>query len=264
MIVTTRQHPHGIEVVEYERTEFLDLVWDYKPGDRVSIIGPSEAGKTTISYQLLDATCTPELPAVVLVMKPADDTVDAWDKELGFERITSWPPPPANPWRTRKPRGWTLWPKHDMDDFAGTNMRMYREFRKAIIAIYGHRRTRLGKTILGKQKLDGMILFADELAGLDDELGMELEIKMMYSRGRSMRAGIWGATQRPVDVPRLAYSSANHLFLAYMPDDGDRRRFAEIGGGVDPKIIDQVCLQLPQFWWLYVRRSDRSLCIVRA
>jgi hypothetical protein len=257
MNVVTRQHPDGIEIIEFDRREFLEDIWDYKPGDRLSIIGPSEAGKTFLSYQLLDYTATQELPAVLLVMKPDDETVEEWDRRLGFRRIKSWPPPPV-PMQSKKPRGWTLWPPHDLKDFAGTNLRMYQEFRKAFIGVYGHRKTRWGR------KLDGMVLFADELAGLDDELGMELEIKMMYSRGRSMKAGIWGATQRPVDVPRLAYSSANHLFLAYMPDEGDRKRFGEIGGGIDSKMIDQICLRLPQYWWLYVRRSDRSLCIVRA
>lgn len=258
MIVHTRQKPDGIEIVEYDREEFLTGVWPHghKPGDRVSIIGPSEAGKTVLSYQLLDATTSPQLPGVVLVMKPEDETVDEWDRRLGFKRIATWPPP-TSIFESRKPRGWTLWPTHSTD-FGATNLNMYHQFREAFLGIYWHRKIRRWK------KLQGMILLADELAGLDDELGMELEIKMMYSRGRTMKAGIWGATQRPVDVPRLAYSSANHLFLAYMPDEADRRRFGEIGGGVDSKMIEQICLELPQYWWLYVRRKDRSLCIIRA
>lgn len=257
MEVTTRQHPDGIEVVEYSREEFLESVWDYRPGEHVSLIGPTEAGKTTLGYQLLDATTTPRLPGVVLVMKPRDKTVVEWSQRLGYVTCKSWPPP-TNVFQSKKPRGYTLWPAHDLADFAGTNLRMYREFRKAILGIYGHQKTRAGR------KLSGMILFADELAGLDEELGMELEIKMMYSRGRTMEGGIWGATQRPVDIPKLAYSSAHHLFLAYMPDESDRKRFGEIGGGIDSKMIEAVTLQLPQFWWLYVRRKDRTLCIVRA
>jgi hypothetical protein len=49
-----------------------------------------------------------------------------------------------------------------------------------------------------------------------------------------------------------------------MPDEGDRKRFGEIGGGIDSKMIEAVTLELPQYWWLYVRRKDRTLCIVRA
>jgi hypothetical protein len=256
VIVSTRQHPDGIEVIEYDREEFLNLVWEYRAGEHVSLIGPTEAGKTTLGYQLLDVTTTPKLPAVVLVMKPRDATAAGWSEKLHYKTVRSWPPPPM-PLQSRKPRGYTLWPDHDLADFAGTNLRMYREFRRAFLHVYGHQKTRAGR------KLSGMILFADELAGLDEELGMESEVKMMYSRGRTMEAGIWGATQRPVDIPRLAYSSAHHLFLAYMPDEGDRRRFGEIGGGIDSKMIEAVTLQLPQYAWLYVRRKDRTLCIVR-
>ncbi|WP_369335645.1 hypothetical protein OG559_31140 (plasmid) [Micromonospora sp. NBC_01405] len=259
MIVTTRQEKDGIEIVEFDRAEFLERVWPHghKPGDRVSIIGPSEAGKTQLGFQLLDAVTTPELPAVVLVMKPEDDTVKGWGRKLKFKTLKSWPPP-LSLFESRKPSGYLLWPPHNLENFGATNLRMYQNFHRAVIDIYRHRKTRAGK------KLDGMILFADELAGLDDELGMEAEIKMMYSRGRTMHAGIWGATQRPVDVPKLAYSSANHLFLSYMPDQSDRRRFAEIGGGVDSQLIEAITLRLPQYWWLYIRRADRTLCIVRA
>lgn len=258
MLVTTRLEPQGIEVVEYGRQEFLDEVWDYKPGDRVSIIGPSEAGKTTLGYQLLDRSTSPRMPGVVLVMKPEDDTVAEWTKSMGYVRTGRWPPP-LNIFRSKPPRGYTLWPPHNLEDFGATNLNMYRQFRRAFLDVYGHRKKRGGK-----KKFDGKILFADELAGLDEELGMELEIKMMYSRGRSMHGGIWGATQRPVDVPKLAYSSANHLFLSYMPDESDRRRFGEIGGGVDSKLVEAITLRLPQYWWLYIRRADRTLCIVRA
>jgi hypothetical protein len=248
MLVVTRQNPEGIEVIEYERDEFLGDVWEYNAGEHVSIIGPTEAGKTTLAYQLLHVTTTPKLPGVVLVMKPRDDTVKQWSEKMGYKVIRSWPPA-GNPFAAKKPRGWTLWPKHNFESYAATNGNLYRQFHRAFLDVY---------------KRGDRILFADELAGLDDELGMEDEIRMMYSRGRSMRAGIWGATQRPVDIPKLAYSSAHHLFLAYDPDESDRKRFGEIGGGVDPKLVDQTTLKLPQYWWLYIRRRDRTLCIVRA
>lgn len=256
MHVSTRQSPDGIEVVEYEREDFLQNVWECRPGEHVSLIGPTEAGKTTLGYQLLDVTTDEKLPGLVLVMKPVDATVTSWGKRMGYVQTRVWPPP-ITKWRTKKPRGWTLWPAHDLRHYGRTNLNMYRQFHRAVLDVYGHQQRR------GNQR-EGMILFADELAGLDDELGMEAEIKMMYSRGRSMHAGIWGATQRPVDIPKLAYSSAHHLFLSYMPDESDRKRFAEIGGGIDSKLIDAVTLRLPQYWWLYIRRKDRTLCIVRA
>ncbi len=252
MIVTTKNMPNGYDVQEYEREQFLSDVWTYKPGEHVSLIGPTEAGKTTLGYQLLDVTTTPQLPGVVLVMKPKDATADEWSKRMGYETIRKWPPLRGNPFSTRKPRGWTLWPRHDFDaqkGIANTVWEQYRQFNAAFADVY-----RKGKKIL----------FADELAAVCDELGMRAQVLNMYSRGRSQEAGIWGATQRPVDIPRIAYSSAHHLFLAHDPDEADRKRFAEIGGGIDPKLVEAITMELPQYWWLYLRRKDRALCIVRA
>lgn len=251
MIVTTRTSPDGIEVIEYERAEFLENVWEYKPGEHVSIIGPTEAGKTTLGYQLLGVTATPVLQGVVLVMKPQDETATKFGKENNFELIRSWPPH-SNPWKKRKPSGYTLWPKTDFHPELGiyrTRQEQWRQFNRAFSEIY---------------RKGNRILFADELAALCDELGMRDQVINMYSRGRSQKAGIWGATQRPVEIPRLAYSSAHHLFLAHDPDEQDRKRFGEIGGGIDPKLVDAVTMSLPQYWWLYLRRKDRTVCIVRA
>jgi hypothetical protein len=75
---------------------------------------------------------------------------------------------------------------------------------------------------------------------------------------------MWGESQLPIGLPGVVYSSADHLFLAYMPDERYRKRFAEIGGGIDSKLIEETTLRLPQYWWLYIRRADRTMCIVRA
>ena len=252
MIVTTKLEPDGLEIVEYDRAEFLEEVWEYDAGERVTILGPSGSGKTTLGYELLQQSATPDLQAIVLVMKGRDDTAEAWNKKLGFRRIRTWPPPLPNPLTggKSKPPGYTLWPGLVPGSIRETNARLAVNFSRAMYHAYE-----------SKKKF---IIFADELAGLDDELRLEEEIKMLYARGRSHEAGIMGGTQRPVDIPQLAYSSADHLFLSHDPDERDRRRFGEIGGGVDPKIIGEITLHLDQYWWLYVRRVDRSMCIIRA
>lgn len=233
----------------FDREDFLDHYWDYRPGQHVSLIGATDSGKTTLSYQLLQKSATPELPAIVLVMKPRDATVEKWDKVLKFRRVRHWPPTPSL-WQPRKPPGWTLWPMHSFDPDVD-NERMRGIFRTAILDSY---------------RKGNRILFADEVYGLVHELGLQTECVAVWTRGRSMGTGMWAATQKPSHVPLWMYNQAQHLFLAYEADKRARQRFGEIGG-VDPKLVEELVLSLDKWEWLYIGRGDKGgpvMCIISA
>lgn len=233
-----------VKVARFDRAEFLAERWRYRPGEHVTILGPTGSGKTHLAFQLLTASTTPDLPGVVLVMKPKDATVRRFAKNAGYRTVRSWPPMPS-PWRPKRPPGWVLWPRHtfdpDRDDVV-----LYREFRKALLDAY---------------KRGDRVIFGDEVYGLAQELGLTKELITLWSRARSMGTGLWAASQKPTHIPLWAYSNADHLWLAYDPDKRSRDRFAEIGG-VDPVLVAQAVVQLREFEWLYIRREDRTLCIV--
>jgi hypothetical protein len=155
--------------------------------------------------------------------------------------------PVESVWRPRKPTGYVVWPRHKFDpDFDDTEHNEI--FRRAILDSY---------------KRGNRILFADEMYSLTRELqpGLTREVNAVWTKGRSMGCGLWAATQRPRDVPQHMYSAPEHIFLAWDPNKKHIERYGEIGG-VDPKIVESVTSVLPKQHWLYIRRSDRTMCVV--
>lgn len=227
----------------FSRDEFLTRRWRYNAGEHVSFLGPTTSGKTTLAGQLLAHSTHPKLPGIVLVMKPRDQTVNRLTKNLGYRRVRSWPPMPSP--TSPRPPGYVLWPRHTFD-YERDNAMLAAEFHKAMRETY---------------RKGNRVIFADEVWGLKQELGLEQDLITLWSRGASMGAGLWAATQRPSHVPLWMYSQAHHLFASYDPDKRSRDRLAEIGG-VDPDLVREVVMNLGRYQWLYVRREGPALCVI--
>jgi hypothetical protein len=212
----------------------------------VSILAPMQDGKTTLAFQLLQRTARPDLPAVVLVMKPRDATPAAWTRYLKFKEVSTWPPPPVRPWQ-EQPAGYTLWPRHTFVVEAD-NAHITSQFKEALQWCY---------------RRGNCIIFADEVYGIVAELeGLTPDLIALWSRGGSMGAGLWAATQRPAGsqghgVPGFMYSNSTHLFLSKDPDVASRRRYGEIGG-VNPKLIEDAVMGLKKYEFLYIHRGDEA------
>lgn len=235
-------------ILRVPREEFVTQRWHYEPGEHVTLLAPTGNGKTTLAYELLNVTASEEVPAVSLVMKPKDETVSAFSRANGFQHVRSWPPP-RRPWRD-PPRGYTLWPRHDLRNNAWT---------------LDHQEQVLGYALTDCYARGNKIVFADELYSLDNELGLRDELVCIWTKGRSMRTGLWGASQKPSHVPLWAYSQATHMFLSWDPDVRAQQRYGEIGG-MDPDLIRSGVEQLDEYEWVYVHRQGRrsSICIVSA
>jgi hypothetical protein len=119
-----------------------------------------------------------------------------------------------------EPSFWTLWPKHSKD-FRADRVYHYEVFQHALLHSYNE---------------GNRWIFADEIYSLCAELKLDPELIHIWSKGRSMKTAIIGATQRPAFVPKWMYSSALHLFLWRDNDVDARKRYAEISG-VDPKRV---------------------------
>lgn len=60
--------------------------------------------------------------------------------------------------------------------------------------------------------------------------GAPVEFTRLYQQGRERGIGMWAATQRPVDIPRVCMTEAEWLFIFRLGSKSDRKRVADDGG----------------------------------
>lgn len=234
-------------VQHYGRREFLEEVWAYKGGEHVTVLAPTGGGKTHLAYELLEVSASPRCQAIVFVMKPRDETVDKFTKRAGFKVVREWPPP-VHMRMQSKPPGYALWPKTTFEPDVDES-RQQVIFRRAILDSY---------------KRGDRILFGDETYSLENELprgGLTKEIRTVHTKGRSMKCGMWVASQRAAWISRWSYQ-AHHLFLGGDTDDDAQKRLSEIGAAVDKRLVRQIVADLRQYEFLYINRDDRTMCVV--
>lgn len=233
-------------IVTFSRKDFLGEVWDYAPGDSVTCLAPTGGGKTQLAYELLGVTAHEDLQAVVFVMKPRDETVDKFTRKFKFKTVRDWPPARHRVF-DKKPAGYVLWPKeHGDPDYDDARQAII--FRKALRDLY---------------RKGNKIVFVDETYSLENELGLKKDLNRLWTKGRSMKSGLWAASQRPVWISRWALQ-AHHLFLGFDPDVDMQKRYGEIGGGIDPDIVRSVVSRLQRYQFVYISREERAMCIVDA
>lgn len=230
-------------VRRYPRDVFLDQIWEHRRDEHVTIIGPTGSGKTYLAQQLLERTATPEYPAITLVMKPRDATVEKWRKKVGYKKVTFWSQP-VTKWQPNPRSGYVVWPRHTYKTYID-NPNHYRVFEHAIMDNY---------------RRGGRIIFCDEVSGLQ-RLGLTEELETVWERGRGMDAPLWAATQRPTHVSSHAYNQASHIFLGKISDRRSKERFGEISG-VDEKLVRYTVGTLQRYEWLYIRQEDQAMCII--
>ncbi len=188
-------------------------------------------------------SANPDLRAIILVVKPRDETIDEWNKKLQFPIVRDWPPHDLKRFWYRDKSGWVLWPRHAFDP-EKDDKHLHDVLRRALLDAYKRGHT---------------ITVVDEAFGAANELKLAKELITIWSRGRSMGNGLWAGTQKPSHVPTWFYSQAHHLFLANDPDERNRERFGEIGG-IDSKVIEEIVIGLKKFEFLYIRREGPRFC----
>jgi hypothetical protein len=244
-----------VEIVPRQR--FVNDVFDYGDGQDATFIGPSQRGKTTLAFQLLHVSISPERKCVILAGKPPkrDPVMSRAAEKLNLRIVETWPPS-FNP-KDRKRNGWVLRPKQTMDDVKRDNEHLREEFRKAILWSY-------------RETKNPTIVVIDERFHLENDLRVpkeELDASLLRGQPHS---GQWNLLQRSRNISYNVYSAPEHIFVFYDPDINNQKRYGEIGG-VDPDLVIELASTLKTTrvpsggtisQALYIRRSGPEIYVV--
>lgn len=218
----------------------------------MTVIGPTESGKTTLVKEIL-----PTRSHVLMVATKPEDSliqemeVDGYrvshdldirvrDGRIIDDRFIFWPV------MIRSRAGRDGWRTPRMDEFEDHQRA---QVRRALGYVWRTRR---------------WCVYVDEVAwvaGRQHGLGIQREMTQLWFQGRTMGITVVVATQRPSDIPRAAYSQAKHLFWFQTGDRTDLENLADIGGGIDRKPLEQAIESLREHEFLYFRRGSPPLLV---
>lgn len=247
-----RRNAVGLEVVP--RTLFCARYFHYKPGQHVLFGGPSTHGKTSMAFDLLEYTATPELPCFVAQSKPRDPVTETRAEQLGLETVSEWPPPKRlhEYWRG-KPRGYVVKPK-----FGDLNRDMSRcaELTAKLL------NDRYTQGVNGKQGIAVM----DDTMIKAKVMGLDGEMVTILAMAGAMGLGLWTFVQKVTDsgrTPLWAYSQSAHKFLLHDPVQAAQKVYAD-KVSMDWRDYARATGSLEEYQFLYVNTEKNYLCVVDA
>ena len=74
------------------------------------------------------------------------------------------------------------------------------------------------------------ILWIDELMSFTTANSYPLELKRLYTQGRSKNIGIWACTQRPSGIPVIVPANSSYFFVFALSWDRDRKTLVQNTG----------------------------------
>lgn len=253
--------PDGVTVVRRKpfARDFAEL---YKPGGHVVFGGPTTRGKTTLSFDLTDALCTPEFPAYYIASKPRDEVTEQRGAQAGYRFVSEWPPPVKLQEIERlggqKPSGYVVWA-------AGGQLHQDMErgsilTETVILDLYHSTATQK------KKKLTGGVLVMDDTMVKAKLQGNDNTMTMMIAMSGALKLGMWLFLQKPTDsgrTPLWGFENAAHLFFTRGGDKRMLQRYREIMGEFGDQAL-AIIPTLGDYEFLYLNRYDGHMCIVGA
>lgn len=251
------------QVPVIDRDTFVAKFAESYTPSHVTMIGPTQRGKTTLCFQLLHAVIArnPKWKVVVLhgKIKGRDHTMDEWAKKSNYRIVRSYPPGPTlRPSKMRhRVNGYILRPLKKDDISASEEEKLLKEeYAKALRANYHSTR-------------NVKITVVDERAQADKDLRLTDQLDAPLQRGLPHNPE-WNNIQRGAWCSYHCYDAPEHMFIYHDDHESNRKRYSEFGCA-DPEVIFRLVSKLKTkkvktggtiSQCLYMRRSDRYMCIV--
>lgn len=237
-----------------------DFAEKYTPS-HVTLIGPTQRGKTTLCFQLLDAVLKKHRKWRVTVLhgkiKGRDKTIAEWAKKSNYRVGRHWPPPPRMRPRHFQSQGYVHRPLRKKMSPKEEEKLLQEEFPRSIRSNYHY----TGKEV--------RIILVDERAQADKDLRLTTDLDAPLQRGLP-HCPEWNNIQRGAWVSYHCYDAPEHMFIFHDDHESNRKRYSEFGCA-DPEVIFRLVSKLKTkkvktggtiSQCLYMRRSDRYMCIV--
>ena len=193
--------------------DFDRYVFEWKQGQHIGLVGPTEAGKSTMLYSLL-----PRRKYVTFfATKPHDETLDEFAERGGFVRIQDWPPVKSRGVMRRRPYTAAEMPKRLLWPDASTVGAVHRQkevFTRAFDEIYSE---------------GGWCVVWDEFWMMTRILDMEEESRILLQQARSNKISFVMGAQRPARIPVEMFDQSHHLFFARDNDERNLKHIAGVG-----------------------------------
>jgi hypothetical protein len=219
------------ELPPFDRWAQFRREFDWKQGQHVTLVGPTEAGKTSLALDIL-----PERDfVVVLATKREDDSL--------YPRL--------------RREGFVMQDELDLDHKKTPKIIFRPPLRTPDTKGLLEQSERFSECLLEIYEVGHWSLYCDEVRYLTEKLKLTSEMDTLWLQGRSLGISIMCATQRPVSIPVNAFAMASHIFSWEMYRHDDINRVAEYAGARYNE-VRYALPRIPEHETLYIntRRSE--------
>lgn len=245
------KRPDGVWV--FTREEFCRERFSYRPGEHVVFGGPTQRGKTSLGFDLMEYIVTPEFPAYIAVSKPEDKVTRVRAEELEFRTVSTWPPPQGvRQLFAGKPVGFVVHPKFGNID---TDPETTSDVIRALLAD----RYAAGAA----KKARGIIVLQDTWTKANVQ-GLDKPMMTISAMAGAMGLGCWIEVQKPSGGGKtvlMAYGNSEHVFISRDPVKSNQKYYNDIGG-FEGRFVQETVAHLEPFQFLYCSRDSGTACIV--